>query len=206
MNAEDKTKERFIRDIKNHKMEVLLDNGLYRHLKFSDGTVNMAFNIITVPGRLWYCGDMGSYTFCRLVDMFELFRSSKPGGPHINPSYLAQKVESIDRDGIDDYSPGETKSLVLEHCRDNEWPQEAIDALINEIGFSEDPSDVIVQLGNFEYEFEGDEERDMEAFTLGDECYEFICREYTFRFLWCCCAVVWGIDQYDKHKAQEVVR
>lgn len=206
MSNEHEIKERFVRDIQNHKMEVLLDNGLYRHLKFSDGTVNMAFNIITVPGRLWYCGDMGSYTFCRLDDMFEFFRSRNPDELQVNPSYWGQKLESYDRDGFEEYSQEQTKDLVLEHCANNEWPQEAIDALIEEVGFTDDPSGVIVQLGEFEYEFEGNDEREKETFTLGDECYEFICQDYTFRYSWCCYALVWGIQQYDKYKGQEVVR
>lgn len=201
MDKEQSIRERFFRDIHNHKMEVLLDNGLYRHLKFSDGTFNMAFQIITIPGRLWYCGDMGYYTFCRLEDMFEFFRTRKPGHLQINPSYWSQKLESYDRDGVERYSGKETRKLVLKHC--SEWPQDVVQMLLDEVIFedgSEDGRDVSSSLYNFEYEAE-----DGEKYSLED-CHELICHEYTFRFLWCCCALVWGIDQYDGFKEREVPR
>lgn len=199
MSDEETIKERFCRDIQNHKMHVDLDSGVYCHLRFNDGTFNMAFQIITIPGRLWYCGDMGSYTFCRVNDMFEFFRSRKPGELQINPHYWAEKLESYDRDGVEQYSPEETRALVFQHCKDNDWPEAAITELEDDVDFGDlhSGTDIVIeQLSEFRYS-----DPNGESYELSDS-WEYICRDYTLRFLWCCCALCWGIEQYDKHKSE----
>ncbi|MFK5283374.1 hypothetical protein ACI3PL_27750, partial [Lacticaseibacillus paracasei] len=63
----------------------MLDNGVYRHLRFkAPDTGNQHFHLVTFPGRLVYCGDMGSYLFERTTDMFGFFRRPDRG---INLSY-----------------------------------------------------------------------------------------------------------------------
>jgi hypothetical protein len=71
------TEEVFLKDVEKHEMKVLLDNGLYRHLRFAatgQYSWNQWFEIITWPGKLAYSGDMGTYVFERIEDMFEFFR------------------------------------------------------------------------------------------------------------------------------------
>ena len=46
----------FLRTIGDHKMVVLFDNGLMRHLRFSDGSFNRWFEIITWAGKLAISG------------------------------------------------------------------------------------------------------------------------------------------------------
>ncbi len=191
MSRDQCTKEHFLRDIANHRMEVLMDNGLYRHLVFSDGTFNRKFNIVTVPGRLWYFGDMGSYTFCRLEDMFCFFRDRKPGELYINEGYWSSKLESYDRDGVDEYDAEETRKLILEHCED--WSSEAKTELFEQVDI--EANDGVDQLIRDLYDFEHN------GLSLQD-CHEFICRRSTFRFVWCCYAIVWGIQQYDEAKKE----
>ena len=66
---------RFLGDIKDHTLQILRDEGVYRHIQVkSPGSYCYAFEVITWPGWLCYTGDMGSYTFQRLNDMFEFFR------------------------------------------------------------------------------------------------------------------------------------
>jgi len=71
--------DQFLADVAGHKMTVLLDNGLHRHLRFrsSKDSWNMWFEIVTWPGCLMLHGDMGSWCFSRLDDMFAFFRSDK---------------------------------------------------------------------------------------------------------------------------------
>lgn len=76
----------FERDVAEHQMQVLRDDRLYRHLLFKKpGTGCYHFNIVTYPGTLVYTGDMGSFVFQRLEDMFEFFRSDADRGDGINP-------------------------------------------------------------------------------------------------------------------------
>ena len=58
----------FQKDIRNHKLTVKHDSGLYRHLMLSDGTFLHQFHIITAPHVLTIRGDMGCYSFERLED------------------------------------------------------------------------------------------------------------------------------------------
>ena len=74
--------EEFLSNVASHKMTVLLDNGVYRHLKF-ENTANhhMEFEIVTWPDSLCING-MGTWTFCDSGDMFNFLNHvnySDPG-------------------------------------------------------------------------------------------------------------------------------
>jgi len=90
-------KERFLKETKNHKMEVLMDNGVYRHLKFTnEGSQVYRFDIHTWPGYLCICQDMGTYVFSRVPDMFEFFNSDINKEYAINPGYWGEKLQAVD--------------------------------------------------------------------------------------------------------------
>lgn len=51
------TEERFLKDVAKHKMEILHDAGVYRHMRFMrPGTICEHFEIVTYPGHLVYSG------------------------------------------------------------------------------------------------------------------------------------------------------
>lgn len=131
MNLYQKSEERFRQDTSKHEMTVMLDEGLHRHLRFKQpGTNTYCFHLVTWPGFLSIGGDVATYMFSRLPDMFRFFRDPKGG---INPDYWAGKIESTNRNGGH-----------KDFCGEREG--------------------------------------------------------YSFRFLWCCHAIVWGINQYDAFK------
>ena len=85
------TAEQFLRDVDHHNMSVMHESGVYRHLRFRQpDTGNMWFDLVTWPGFLTISGDMGTWTFARLPDMFEFFRDSKL---RINCDYWAEKLQ-----------------------------------------------------------------------------------------------------------------
>lgn len=91
------TKEEFLESVKNHKLTVLHDDGMYRHLFMSTpGTLNRHYHIVTWPGYLSISGDMGSATFTRIIDMFEFFRTETLG---INYRYWTEKEVATSRFG-----------------------------------------------------------------------------------------------------------
>lgn len=96
---------RFARDTASHQMTVLHDDGLYRHLRFTNPQRGEYwFDLIALPHNLIFRGDGESYVFSIFPtkDLFDLFRkSSYKGG--INPQYWSEKLTS-DRDSVTKYS------------------------------------------------------------------------------------------------------
>lgn len=202
-NSYKPTQAEFDKDVAGHQMKVLLDQGIHRHLRFRlPGRTAYWFDIITAPGILIFTGDMGGYTFRRLEDMFQFFRHD-----HINPGYWAEKVESeCKTDGIAKFSPEKFRRIVFEcvryWVRDNrdECTREERRRLWDEITF-----DVLHTTGTegcmlgaanaFEYRLNPTCKFHFQDFW--DHNFD----EYTYRFIWCCRALVWAIKQYDAAKA-----
>jgi hypothetical protein len=93
---------RFLGTTPEHRMTIHKDDGLYRHIHVGKpGSSNRHFNITTVPGYLFFTGDMGCYTFTRERDMFGFFNSVSwdRETPIINYRYWAEKCHAIDRYG-----------------------------------------------------------------------------------------------------------
>lgn len=193
------TQEQFLKDIAEHKIKVLLDNGLYRHLRFRrPGTFCMGFDLITWPGYLCHCGDMGSYTFTRVEDMFTFFRDDRwhqgEHGLSINPQYWSEKVVAADRDGIMEYDADLFRERIIEWLNENDSDDDLREAVRNEIMPYADEGETRVRDAVNSFEHNGrDPFRDFDEVNL---------RVYTFRFLWCCYALVWGIGKYDEQKAK----
>jgi hypothetical protein len=96
------SQERFLRDAASHRMTVLRDDGVERHLRFrTPGTVCYGFDLLTFPGHLLITGDCGSFLFRRLEDMFKFFRADRKSGDElcINPQYWSEKLEATDCSG-----------------------------------------------------------------------------------------------------------
>ncbi len=190
-NNEQPTKDRFLKDIANHSMNIIRDDGVYRHLVFSDnGSSIFRFEILTWPGCLAYTGDMGAFVFSRVHDMFKFFRNDRN---EINLSYWAEKVVAENRhDGIEKFSIDEFRENVLGSTRSHlsleegeEIPaeiMEEIEPLLN----AEDWIDAICSIRDFR----------SEKINFSD-WWEFSNDRYTYSFVWCCYALVWAIAQYD---------
>lgn len=192
--------EIFLRDVANHSMTVRQDTPPYRHLIFRGpppNSWNLWFEIVTWAGCLTIHGDMGSWTFSRFDDMFDFFRS-RPGELRINPSYWHEKIQSESRfEGPAKRFNADTyRASVLESLNgyDLEEPKKAavIAALEDEVFGEEDETTARRALADFE----------CEGFTFSDS-WEITGHGYTYHFLWCLYAIVWGIQQYDSLKERE---
>jgi hypothetical protein len=105
----------FAVDVADHRLIVLLDQGLHRHLVFQSRTSSWRgrFELITAPGSLTITGDRGAHTFRRLTDMFQFFRSN-PDRPHtINIGYWGEKLPDAGR-SVKDYS----EQVARQHIKD----------------------------------------------------------------------------------------
>lgn len=170
----------FPTDIAQHQMQIIKDDGLYRHLRFRrPNTSNMSFDILTWPGYLAYVGDMGDYVFQRTEDMLSFFR-----GKQIDPRYWGEKVQASCRDGIREYDADLARARIKEHldaCEaSDEVREEAAD-----LEYDDGEHCLRQQLrdGNFNDVF--------------DDQGEINFQDYTYRFIWCCLAIAWAIKQYD---------
>ena len=192
------TKDRFERDTADHVMAIVQENGVHRHLSFrKPGTNCYAFSIVTWPGSLCITGDMGTYVFERLHDMFQFFRS-KSG--NINAGYWAEKVVAQCRtDGVDEFDPNAMIAHAVEHYRDHwrdsgEWGSrlEGFQELRREVFSREDEGSFRAALDDFEWK----------GFRFHDT-WEWNPRKYTFRFIWALYAIVWGVQKFDASRQQE---
>ncbi len=92
MDKYESIRNNLLSKIENHTMTILKDDEFYRHISFSNNGSNFyKFDIITWPGYLSICGDIGNYSFSRSTDMFKFFRNEKPSF-----GYWAEKCVSED--------------------------------------------------------------------------------------------------------------
>lgn len=198
--------ENFLRDVKDHQLSVLRDDGLYRHLRFKrPGSSAYYFDLITWPGALCYTGDMGTFVFGRLADMFEFFRTDRgeAGELCINPGYWSEKVLAADGGRspgcVFEYDHQKYLDAVLEYRGDwleglsEEHQEELKEAVWDEVLLWADESD---ENGNYSRVHEFSAEIDGRTYEFTD-FFERSTRRFTDRYIWCCRALVWGIGKFD---------
>lgn len=186
------TEESFLKDVARHEMTVLRDDGVYRHIRFKKpDSGDMHFDLVTWPWYLAYSGDMGCYVFSRIEDMFEFFRGTAGGALRINLGYWHEKAEAQSRhDGV------------------KEWSAEAFQENVRHWLDSADASPAVRQAAELEVLNHDCEHEAMHAvFDFEHDGWRFQdffeadCTEYTYRYIWCCYALSWGIRQYDAARA-----
>lgn len=188
----------FKEETSGHTMEVLRDDGLYRHLKFTNGGSQVyRFDLITWPGYLAVAGDMGEFVFTRVPDMFTFFRNDNV--EKINPSYWAEKCMAVD------HRTGGLECFYEEKAR--EGLHHAITSW-----YDEDP----VAAARVIEEAESMINFDDGHVRFLDSCLKFgsndVFRDYenlpnpmywSHHYLWICHAIVWGIQQYDRRDQED---
>lgn len=202
----------FLKDVKGHQMTIVNNNGVYRHVTFSSpGTSNAHFELLTWPGHLAIAGDMGSYMFSRNEDMFTFFRAGevKDGESvheQINPRYWAEKLISECK-----HSPAfkmcplaiaeNVKDFVEDHKKSSDLSEEDLEDLQEEVD-----GEILSLL----YEGSGEYEINKALTAISDfsshgleftDFHESKMDRASGHYAWCCAAIVWGIDQYDRFMA-----
>lgn len=204
------TLEQFLKDVATHQLTVNLDQGAYRDLSvMRPNTVSMHYNITTRPGYLIITGDMGSFVFTRINDMFGFFRDQD--GYDINPGYWEEKLEAADaRGGAKSFSAQSVKETLLQHLEDHLegldcghsptddfHAEESKNAIQNLIGLAEsDEHGFYGALRDWDSEYNG---------GIDMDCWwEWDFKDHTYHYIWCCYAIVHAIKLYDAHKSMEV--
>ena len=198
----DEIEEIFINDTKDHSMEVIYDNGgTSRRIMFSDnGSSVYQYIIHTWPGYLMITGDMGTYVFRRINDMFDFFDTGS-SNYKINTGYWAEKLEAINSNCGQDASIMEYKEELFEKMIGDETQQYIDD---NELKI-EDANKLWEAVTDDVLDYKEDEHSAIQsAYDFRDddtECrfYELPlnrCRAYKFHYIWILYAIVDGIKQY----------
>jgi hypothetical protein len=198
----------FERDTAEHKVNVIRDDGVYRHLRCNKpGTWNMGFDIITWPGYLVITGDVETYVFSRCEDMFNWFGDDPPRR-EINPGYWSQKLKGdrLGRDISRSYSheafSKQMHEWVRMECESAEYDgDEMYESLLREAVDRE----VLAEYTTYEEEArERILDLQHEGIVTG-ETWEWDLKDYDYFFLWCCHAILWAIREYDALAAPEAV-
>lgn len=213
------TEQRFLADAAQHEMTIIRDDGVHRHIQFKKpGTSSYRFDLITWPGYLCYTGDMGAYVFTRLHDMFEFFRTDRDymrrrdgNTLAINPGYWGQKLEAVDKcDGFKEFSEDKFERAVMAYLttwiRDNrddtdkDERRELWDAVMSDVlGADNDNDGSRKQAAAHDFTYRVNQGIDFEFVDF----WEHDLTDYSFRFMWCCYALAWGVQKYDLSKETE---
>ena len=202
------TQETFLKDVAAHQLTIYRDDGVYRHVRFRrPNTCCMHFDLVTWPGHLAYTGDMGDFVFARLHDMFEFFRTTD--GLKIDPGYWAEKIQATDRCGghrgfseerFREVINGYRLRWIRDATRRGTLSKEQRRALWEAVD-----DEVLCRTYDGEHAaFEAANEFECivgkRIYTL-DDFWDHSFNEYTYRFLWACYAIAWGIHKYDESKS-----
>lgn len=182
--------------MRNHTITVFHDDGLYRHIRMSNGNSwNDRFDLVTWPGYLSYSGDLGDYTFQRLEDMFTFFR----GHDEPNPDYWSSKLQSVDKhSGYYEFSNEKFRSYVIEDFRNWDFDNPAE----REISWQDLNYELVDN--SFANEVDAKSALDHYKSPYGDhsfvDAWEADLTDYTYMFVLACYGIPWAISKYDEYK------
>ncbi len=184
------TRQQFLKDVAKHQMFVKLDQGVYRHIVFQQPERSYVhrFEIVTTPWRLMITGDMGTWVFARLEDMFEFFRTDKGS---VNLSYWAEKLlnGAHGTSSAGKVYDGDTYRTRLIDSLDGysltKAKRAAIIREMKRLDFN-DEHWILHQINEFEHD----------GFTFED-VWEIDMTVYSYHFTWCCYAIAWAIQKWD---------
>lgn len=205
------TEAYFLTDVENHELIIVRDDGVNRHLRFKQpGTSSFYFDLITWPGCLCITGDMGTYVFQRIEDMFEFFRTDRQHGVgeglKINQPYWSGKLIAVCSNGklggsAVEFSPDKfhrrVKEQLVSWWRYGELTRKQRRELREEIEHQvlrhcdDGEARAYDTLTEFACEIDG------RAFYFSDS-WEWNLTDYTYHFTWCCYAIAWGVMKYDQ--------
>ena len=211
---------RFRVETAEHRMEIIKDDGLHRHLRFrKPGTYCMGFDIVTWPGYLAITGDMGASVFSRLEDMFQFFRASERShaetdGLYINRSYWAEKLVANDgeaKEFEEDRFTQYVKDIFDQHIEEKSdddgkapaWAGELWEDIESEL-LSQCVCDTGQALGAMQ-DFKPDSNV-YGDFTFGEVWESALALEdYTWHLIWRMYAVAYAVLAYDAAKTEVAV-
>lgn len=196
--------DRFLADVATHGIEVIMDgNDAYRHIRFKrpeSGTY--WFDLTTWPGHLCISGDMGTYVFSRVRDMFTFFRHES-----INPGYWGEKLQAVATNGgYREFDEKEFRDRVEQYFRDywedTDYPDARDECRVevkeSVLDRADNEWEAYHAVQDFEFRYGPSERR--KFFQFQDFFDGGGTERYSYSFIWVLRAIVWGIHKYDDWK------
>lgn len=199
------SEDEFLATVKNHNMNVIKDDGLYRHIRFEQpNTNNRYFELVTFPNYLVIVGDMGSWTFSRIQDMFVFFDKDNIDFRYWAEKLVAQTVYGYSNDHYDG-----TKRFSYEKFKEvvKNYFDEVIEQYLEDEFTKEDYwsaiEDEVLCASNIHEAY-----ANMYHFTFNNfrfhDVHEYDITEINPYFEWCCRAIRWGIRTYKNSEVSHV--
>jgi len=218
------TQEDFLRDVERHEIIVIRDDGVNRHIRFTQpNSGNMYFDLITWPGHLCYTSDMGTYVFRRLHDMFEFFSTDRRSDDklYINLCYWTEKLIAVDggrhggrceefneekfRRVINEYRVEWMRKAKEEGLLDKDGRRELWEAVDDEVLSRLDDGGEIAKHAAYDFCHKNSCDKRKPFGWQFTDLFENNFNDYTHGMVWCCYALAWGIKTYeDLKKSMEV--
>ncbi|WP_445494640.1 hypothetical protein [Photorhabdus sp. SF281] len=197
--------ERFKKDTKEHSIEMLHNDGLYRHFRFSrNNSSAYYFDIVTWPGFLCISGDMGCFTFSRVTDMFRFFRDTNCKFS-INPYYWAEKLQAgagYCKEIYKEWSPDRFKDAVNEAF--NNFIDDNDDISDDELEEIKESIEQIISCSYHEYDAASAIRDYDDKHDIFVDFWENDLMGYAFHYIWCLYAIVWGISRFDEYITERI--
>lgn len=197
-------RNRFLRDVRDHKMTIEIDQGQHRSIRFGRPQSSAYyFRLNTWPGRLSFSGDCGDYTFARLPDMFEFFRHAGPEyakTDHINIGYWDEKLTAICKNG-ERYDLDEDAYIdAVRRCLNNHVSRLTLSQAKRVMRAA--GRDGLLEAPTTEREARDQVDGWRCPITQRypfSEFWDYRITKASFRLVWAMRAIQWGIKQYDLH-------
>jgi hypothetical protein len=184
-----KVRQQFDVSIKEHKVKPIKRHGLYRHYRCQKpGTFVCCFDIVTWPGFLCYCGDMGEFVFHRTDDMIGWIASACGSPSYAAEKVVAGEVEKFSWEVAEECIQEALKELEAEYAEEDDVEMSAsTEGMMDRLRdlLDQDLSDLS----------EGELLREMYETDAWDGCDIPNCNVYTYRFQWCLYALDWFCQQ-----------
>lgn len=184
-----KTAGEFATDTAEHRLEVLHDEGLYRHLHCSaGGRIAHSFSIITALGVLTFTGDRGHYLFAGHRDMIACFDEE-----NVNVSYWMQRFKACDvQRPLKEFSLESVKeSLEAAIEGDDEIDEATAAAARDAVLGATDAEDAHDRAADFTHNGQ----------TVFTDVWDWDYEDYTVDTYWALYALQWAVDRYRAHQA-----
>lgn len=192
-------RRQFEKATEGNVLTIVRDDDLYRHIRVAKPDSYMyGFDIVTWPGYLAICGDIGDYMFARIDDMFDFFR--KQNDERIDFRYWAEKLQGPGNDMGRRFTPEQMRSAVEQWLKRTAEDLTGSEALALREALEEQVFDREMAMDSETFAHYYLREFEHNGITITD-AFELDLREYDPQFVSCCFAIVMGIRLYDEAKA-----
>lgn len=185
----DEIKKEFSDHVEMHEIVDWHEKGVIRYLKCQSAVEPHAqiydFEITTWPQHLAISGHMGCFVFSRFgtYDMFKFFRGMKKLE---DLKYIREKLVAHEKSGYKEFCEKTLDESLLDLASDTGRSIESLREIFRGC--------------------ESEAEVDEAYFKNFDDPHAIpCCTRYTYRYLWCVCAIVWAIEQYDKMNSERSI-